>query len=142
MPGINCIDILSFTVFSCLRLRLIFLNLKKCLASSVTTLFTGCYVLFHYDPIKFQAYSPICLGEMILVCVILQFFSLENKCDPPAENESHCYPFTFCIQPLSQRGSMYRFRLFNELSFSSLFYIRKIHLLHIRKGLKMSLVSV
>ena len=30
--------------------------------------------------------------------------SSEHNCDPPARNDSHCYPFTFWVQPLSQRG--------------------------------------
>ena len=27
-----------------------------------------------------------------------------TSCNPPARNESHCYSFTFWVQPLSQRG--------------------------------------
>ena len=53
---------------------------------------------------------------------------------PPARNESHCYTFTFWLQPLSPKGGaiiiMFRFRIFNGISFPSLFYIIKIHLLH------------
>ena len=29
---------------------------------------------------------------------------VKGICDPPARNESHCYLFTFWVQPLSQRG--------------------------------------
>ena len=45
---------------------------------------------------------------------------------PPARNESQCYSFTSWVQPLSHKGChAYRFLIFNEISFSSFFYIKQ-----------------
>ena len=66
--------------------------------------------------------SQIIWGSSLVLCAYIY------TCDPPARNQSHCYSFTFWVQPFSKRG--YRFWLFNGTSFSSLFYIRSVHLLH------------
>ena len=68
-------------------------------------------------------------GRGLLGCVA----ALHN-CHPPARNESDCYSVTFWVRPISQRGChIYQFWLFNKMTFSSLFYIRKIHFLHTQK---------
>ena len=63
------------------------------------------------------------------------FQRIGTKCDHPAQNESHCYSFTFWVQPFPKGGAVYRFGLFNELG-SPVFSTSEKYTLHTQKVYK------
>ena len=72
----------------------------------------------HEQSIFFSVISNSPTGFAVTHTLSFNTTTRQITCDHATRNESHCYSFTFWVQPLSQRGchKLYRFWLFHEIN--------------------------